>query len=552
MANIVPSDITRLALSGKQSSEIETLKLLKSSLSKDYTVFHGVHWCREYEAWSHFGEIDFVVLNKSGDVLFIEQKNGELNETHEGLLKRYGSDEKNVAQQLHRSIDKVREKFKWTHGRNRHIEVDYIFYCPDYKIKQVNAAGLNKERIVDAVAKDGLSQRIEKVLGAGKRIDDGWYEKVEDFFYQTFDLVPDIHAHIGSQEKQFVRQSGALANILANLEMDPYRLKLLGTAGSGKSLFARRFLDREVSAKRKVLLVCYNRPLADHLKVNISGNGLVNTFYGFCDDFLQSRGIKLDFSVMSSDPGFWHKVLELVVAEDIQDENKFDTLIVDEGQDFEDEWFEILQLFLRDNANILWLEDADQNLFEKPPVSLNGFVCYRSIKNYRTPESIAIFIKKTLPVSFEQENDLPGLGVRVHSYKDGMEQTKIVGEIVRDLTRSGFSHEDIVIISCKGIQGSVFSKYQTIAGIPLIQFTGEYDKYGKQIMTDGKLYFDSVYRYKGQESPAVILVDVDPKEKEPGRAERVIYCGMTRATVRLEMVVNKENESNKRFLRKGI
>ena len=243
-------------------------------------------YCREYEAWSHFGEIDFVILNKSGDVLFIEQKNGELNETHEGLLKRYGSDEKNVAQQLHRSIDKVREKFKWTHGRNRHIEVDYIFYCPDYKIKQVNAAGLNKERIVDAVAKDGLSQRIEKVLGAGKRIDDGWYEKVEDFFYQTFDLVPDIHAHIGSQEKQFVRQSGALADILANLEMDPYRLKLLGAAGSGKSLFARRFLDRAVSAKRKVLLVCYNRPLADHLKINISGDGLVNTFYGFCDDFL--------------------------------------------------------------------------------------------------------------------------------------------------------------------------------------------------------------------------------------------------------------------------
>ena len=50
----------------------------------------------------------------------------------------------------------------------------------------------------------------------------------------------------------------------------------------------------------------------------------------------------------------------------------------------------------------------------------------------------------------------------------------------------------------------------------------------------------------------MILVDVDPKEKESGRTERVIYCGMTRATVRLEMVVNKENEYNKRFLRKGI
>ena len=58
--------------------------------------------------------------------------------------------------------------------------------------------------------------------------------------------MPDIHTHIGSQEKQFVRQGGALATILTNLEMEPYRLKVAGTAGSGKSLFARRFLYREV------------------------------------------------------------------------------------------------------------------------------------------------------------------------------------------------------------------------------------------------------------------------------------------------------------------
>ena len=148
--------------------------MLKAELPNDYTVFHGVHWSREYEAWTHFGEIDFVVLNRSGQVLFIEQKNGSLEETNGGLVKRYGAEEKSVAQQIHRSIDKVRDKFNRMNGKNRRLEVDYLIFCPDYRVKTVNAAGLNIERIVDAAAEEGLAERIETLLGKGERTRDGW------------------------------------------------------------------------------------------------------------------------------------------------------------------------------------------------------------------------------------------------------------------------------------------------------------------------------------------------------------------------------------------
>lgn len=49
MARICPSDITKLALGGAHSPEVETLALLQRSLPQDYTVFHGVHWSREYK-----------------------------------------------------------------------------------------------------------------------------------------------------------------------------------------------------------------------------------------------------------------------------------------------------------------------------------------------------------------------------------------------------------------------------------------------------------------------------------------------------------------------
>ena len=67
-------------------------------------------------------------------------------------------------------------------------------------------------------------------------------------------------------------------------------------------------------------------------------------------------------------------------------------------------------------------------------------------------------------------------------------------------------------------------------------------------MTEGTLTFDSVYRFKGQEAPAVILVDMDPRAERLEREERLPFCGMTRATVRLELVVNRENDYNRRFI----
>ncbi len=551
MAHIIPSDISRLALAGAHAPELETLRLLKSSLSGDYTVFHGVHWSRGYERWNHFGEIDFVILNRSGDLLFIEQKNGLLEEGANGLVKRYRDGEKNVVDQIHRSMEKVREAFKQRHGKKIPLSVDCLIYCPDYKVVELNAAGLDERRIVDAAAKDGLAARIDSLLGPGSRQNDGRFEKIRDFFCQTYRVVPDIHAHIGAQQQTFVRQVGSLASILTNLEMQPFRLRVTGTAGSGKSLVAREFFARSSAAGQRVLLTCYNRPLAERLRHSVGEGGFVSTWYGFCHTFLESRGHTLDFQRMKSDPRFWQTVQEQVTAEPIPDDWLFDTLIVDEGQDFEAEWFEILQLFLRDDADILWLEDPVQNLQGKLELDLPGFVRYRSLTNYRSPASIARFIRSTLPFEFESGNGLPGLGIGVHGYRSDAEQIRLVGNRVQALLRQGFGHDDIVVLSCRGASSSLFSEQERVGGVKLRRFTGEYDQHGNQRFTDGQITFDSIYRFKGQEAPAVIFVEIDPDPERMERYQRLLFCGMTRATVRLEMVVRADNPHNRCFLKKA-
>jgi nuclease-like protein len=550
MARLLPSDISHLALAGAREPELETLRQLQAKLPSAYTVFHGVHWSREYKSDIKFGELDFVVVNQGGKALVIEQKNGHLEETANGLVKVYPDRAKSVGDQVRRALDGIREKFKWVHRNRADLDLDYLIYCPDYRVADLNAAALDASRIVDAPCRDRLAEKVETLLGPGAPCPEA--DRVQQFFRQTFDLVPDVHAHVSSQERNFTRLSTELVNLLRGLEMHPLRLRVDGTAGAGKTLIARQFFDEAVARGRRPLLVCYNRPLAEKLKVVVQEGGMVGTFHGLCNRFLTERGHKFDYAEMNCDPSFWQRVIERVAGETIPDEWKFDTLIVDEGQDFEQEWVEVLNLFLRDGHETLWLEDRDQNLREQPPVVLDGFVGYRARRNYRSPESIARFIRRTLPFKFECANDLPGLGVGVSTYSNPADQPSLVGKVINRLLEQGFTHDDIVILTLHGAAHSVFSTRDKVGGYPLRRFTGNYDLVGNQVLTPGKILFESVGRFKGQQSPAVVLVDIDPTTERFGHMEKLAFAGMTRATVRLETVGKAGNALNERFVASGM
>jgi UvrD-like helicase family protein/AAA domain-containing protein/nuclease-like protein len=548
MARLMPSDVSHLALAGGRAEELDTLRQLQAELPAAYTVFHGIHWSREYRDGIKFGELDFVVVNQAGKVLVIEQKNGRLEETEGGLVKMYADRAKPVGDQVRRNLNGVREKFKAAQHYQADLQLDYLIYCPDHRVSNLNAAALDGSRIVDAESRGRLAERVGSLLGPGQPCPHA--ERVHQFFRQTFDLVPDIHAHVSSQDRNFTRLSTELVHLLQGLEMKPFRLRVDGTAGAGKTLVARQFFDEVVSRGRRPLFVCYNRPLAEKFAAGIGAEGMVATFHGVCRQFLAARGHRFDWDEVKRDPTFWTRMTELVVGESIPENWKFDTLIVDEGQDFEPEWVEILKLFLRDDREILWLDDQDQNLRDQPPVVLDGFVGYHARRNYRSPDSIARFIRRTLPFKFEGANDLPGLGVGVTPYAKAAEQPAAVAKIVTGLLAQGFGHDDIVILTLRGGAESVFSDRERVGSYVLRRFTQGYDLFGNQLMTPGKLLFESVRRFKGQQAPAIVLVDIDPTPDRKEVFQRLLYSGMTRATVRLELVAKADNPLNEAFLRR--
>lgn len=552
MARLVPDYSPARLYAGQHDGELETLTRLQKELPSSYTVFHSVHWTRERSDATAFGEIDFVIVNQSGHVLVIEQKNGAVEESPEGLIKNYGATRKNLRTQVDRSISSIRRKYGDQHS-GQGLVVDYLLYCPDYVLTGVNAAAIDASRVIDARSRHSLAEAIQRLLGGGNGADEAVQVGVLGFFRQSFEVVPDVGAHIASGERAYTRLSHGLLDIVQNLDFQPFRLRIQGVAGSGKTQVALHYLTAEASPDRPTLYVCFNRPLRDHMEqlAPPRQGTLIETFHGLCALALDAVGQSIAFP-QQADPAFWKDLVERVIAIDVPERLRFSRIIVDEGQDFSQDWWEVLQLFLREDYELVWLEDPLQNLQSRPPIATPATVTYHANISYRTPQSIARFISRAHDTNFRSGIPVPGLGVGVQEYDEPHDQIRMLTAVVNRLRQSGFGNKDIAILTCGGLERSVIYCQDQVAGTPLRKFTREYGPDRRPIYTQGSLLFDSVHRFKGQQMPAVILTDVDPPQTALGQPSPLVFCGMTRAMTRLEMLVRRENAENLRYIEKVL
>ncbi|MCY1248799.1 hypothetical protein D9M72_622700 [compost metagenome] len=76
----------------------------------------------------------------------------------------------------------------------------------------------------------------------------------------------------------------------------------------------------------------------------------------------------------------------------------------------------------------------------------------------------------------------------------------------------------------------------------LQRFTGDFDEGRNPIWTPGELLADSVYRFKGQSAPIVIVCEMDFDALDDQRA-RMLFVAATRAQARLHLVMSSTAEA---------
>ena len=246
MARIVPDEIDAAACRGHAARELETLDALERELPDEYTVFHGVHWAHSSARAAFYGEIDFVVVNRLGRLIAIEQKNGPVAIGENDLVKSYRTGTKGLRAQVTRNLHNLMQEF----GRRfpgRRLDVDHLLYLPDCAVAGPLPAAIDPTRVVDARSKDRLAARIEEIyeersLPATRR-DTGGCEPpdacdVHQFLSDVVEVTPDVDAISRLARTHYTRLSGGLATWARRLELEPHRLRVIGTAGSGKTQLA--------------------------------------------------------------------------------------------------------------------------------------------------------------------------------------------------------------------------------------------------------------------------------------------------------------------------
>ncbi|MES2757387.1 MAG: ATP-binding domain-containing protein [Pseudomonadota bacterium] len=533
MAHLHPAGWREMSVTGAAAREIETLAYLEASLADTpYSIYHGVHWTNVEKGFSAYGEIDFIVVAPNGRMLLIEQKSGFLTETPEGLVKSYHGKARNVRNQILRAIDGLTRRFG-----DGPLSVDYLLYCPDYHVRDPHLAGIDPRHIIDADAKHRLADVIRETLPI--TAPDDQFEKVARFLGDTLSLRPDPSAMIGSAQQMVTRLSGGLATWARRLEFAPYRLRVVGTAGSGKTQLALAEYSAAIDAGLRPLYVCYNRPLADHIERLVPAGGRVATFHMLGDAFMRARGESPDYG----SGAIWSEMETVLATADLPETWKYDVLIVDEGQDFSIVWRDILLRMLKDGGRAIWLEDPTQNLYGRDMVPLPGWVTLHSHTNYRSPRQIVDMLaaigSARQPV--EAASPFEGADIEVLAYAEG-DLDAMIAQTKHAITlclAAGFARHDIAIASFRGREKSALLGLDTLGDAHTLKsFTGEYDLFGNPVFREGGLLAESVYRFKGQSAPAVIFTEIDFEEIDE-LTFRKLFVGMTRARLKLVLVLSE-------------
>jgi hypothetical protein len=533
MANVFPDGWREYAVTGAAKREIETLGLLARTLTDEYTVYHAVHWANAERGYAVHGEIDFVVVNRAGALLLIEQKSGFLEEGPEGLVKRYAEKTKSIPVQMTRNLAAIQAKLHARPGC-RDIPVDTLFYCPDYAVRKLPTAGIDPDRIVDNQNAARLPEIIRRILPPGEPNDSA--RQAHRFLRDILELETDVSALIGRARGVVTRISGGLAHWARQLEFEPYRLRVTGTAGSGKTQLALAEFSAAVEAGKRPLYLCYNRPLADHFQRIAPSGGLACTLHMFCDQRLRAMGEIPDFSR----PDAFEWLLERAMTLGVEDAWRFDTLIVDEGQDFTEAWRDLALRHVKPGGRMLWLEDPMQNLYLRLPVALPGWVRIRAESNFRSPRSVVHMLQSLAPteIRIEAQGPFRSSDLEVLTYRDAGELNQKVKEAIRLCLAGGFRKSDIAVVSFRGREQSLLFPCDQLGPHRLKSFTGRYDLLGQPEYSDGDVLLESVYRFKGQAAPAIVFAEIDFEELDE-RTLRKLFVGATRAMMKLVLVVSE-------------
>lgn len=536
MARIHPTTPLSGPLGAGEYRERDVLRLLAAGLPDSFDVFHNLPWSSIHQGSQHFGELDLVVISPVGHILLIEVKAGAINEGASALTKTYGGfgGEKDIGHQVRRQHSTIKHRMK--EGAIPLVSIETLLVLPDHVVESAVLA-YPRERIVDAPEMDTLCQRVMQTFPSNS-LSAEVRGQVVDFFANRFHVVTDVSTSISKVQQLSTSLASGLATWVPKISHTGNAFVIQATAGSGKTQLALKLLQDAVKAKQRCCYVCFNRPLADHLAKLAPSAVEVTTFHQLCRDLAERNVKKLDFA----DPGIFGKIVSEYVQASDSFAKSLDLLIIDESQDFEPTWAQAVLERLKDTGRLYVMGDTGQQLYERETFDLPHAVHVNCMDNFRSPKKVVQVINQ-LGLSeelVEARSAHAGETPHIYTWTPGqISSLKALEQCLMKIWEDGYKPDQVAVISYHGAKSSEVIGLAELCGYKTKRFS-RYDDAGNALWTDGALLVESVYRYKGQSMPVVVLCEVDFEELTE-KDKRKLFVGLTRGQVRVDIVISEKS-----------
>lgn len=517
------------------------------------------------------GEADFVIVAPGLGVLVLEVKGCRELDVRDGLWF-YGGDTKGKPRSPFKQASEAMHSLRDSVCGRRTELRDVVFWsavCFPF----ISFSGESREwapwQIIDesSLADRPLGECVESVLVRAREraaeLGQTWFARAEAAGEPTAEqrdeivriLRPDMELcgspkarakRIDAEIRQFTEQQfGALDKMHSNR-----RVIFDGPAGTGKTVLALEAARRGHAAGRRVLLLCFNRPLAEWLREQAAGGAETTTI---SDHMVRVAGIPAGSSLFAED-GFWEGTLPQLASDALLEKTpQFDELIVDEAQDvLRDQFFDVLDLSLKGGMRRgmwrLFGDFAHQAIYDDS-VDLEGFCAreddactvYPLDENCRNSPSVAALacaggriVGGYAKVMRTDDADEP----EVRYYADAAQQAALLCQALDELAEAGFRGPQVAVLSTRGDGHCVAA---TLTERPWCDRVTSLMREGPHgpvpDLRSGKTRYASIHRFKGLEARAVVLTDLDHLEKP--RDRDLFYIGATRATQRLVILASE-------------
>ncbi|MBB6053884.1 NERD domain-containing protein [Armatimonas rosea] len=526
MPKLFPDPLpNRVRLDRLHHAEVRVYDALKSGLSAEWVVCYSAKWIghRRFSGGANVdGETDFIVAHPDLGILLLEVKGGQID--YDGGIDTWTSTdiygevhEIDPVGQLRDAKGTLRKKLKdlpsWR-GNAPWIVMEYAIVFPDCLLSRQNLTTDPTLSTPSNILIDGGQLGdIEKCL---RRVFEHWRgdspppapgSQAQVINALIAMLAPKVSLPnpmvlaIREEEQELLRLTEEQMRLLSFLSTHR-RVAISGCAGSGKTMMAVEKARRLASEGFETRLLSYHVPLAQHLK-------------------RVTKGI----------PNLQALTLSELQADDI-----YEALVVDEGQDFTPkEWDQMLDCLLPDEGILYVFYDDNQRVRAHSELALPEGLSYFPLReNVRNTRAIHARIQPFYDASIQPRGP------------SGRTVEKIVAEspaLIRSALSRTLHHlnitekipvADIVVLTPKSLNDSCIANQTLASGFKLMETTPAME--GRSSSTAHlEVRCESVASFKGLESPVVVVVEVDNDLLNSPQYEAICYVAFSRP--RLHLVV---------------